>query len=66
MRRIGRGRLLSGYLQFLQENYSVADQDGLATLLIPGARFWERRYDDPVRPTRGYRYTLEARGSTPF
>ena len=66
VRRIGRGRLLSGYLQFLQENYSVAGQDGLATLLIPGARFWERRYDDPVRPTRGYRYTLEARGSTPF
>ena len=66
VRRIGRGRLLSGYLQFLQEDFSVAGQDGLATLLIPGARFWERRYDDPVRPTRGYRYSLEARGSTPF
>jgi translocation and assembly module TamA len=66
VRRIGRGRLLSGYLQLLQEDFSVAGQDGLATLLIPGARFWERRYDDPVRPTRGYRYSLEARGSTPF
>jgi translocation and assembly module TamA len=66
VRRIGRGRLLSGYLQFLQEDFSVAGQDGLATLLIPGARFWERRYDDPIRPTRGYRYSLEARGSTPF
>ena len=64
--RIGRGRLLSGYLQFLQEDYSVALQDGIATLLIPGARFWQRRYDDPVRPTRGYRYSLEARGSAPF
>jgi translocation and assembly module TamA len=66
MLRIGRGRLLSGYLQFLQEDFSVAGQDGLASLLIPGARFWERRYDDPVRPTRGYRYSLEARGSTPL
>ncbi len=66
VRRIGRGRLLSGYLQFLKEDYSVAGQDGLATLLIPGARFWERRYDDPIRPTRGYRYSLEARGSTPL
>jgi translocation and assembly module TamA len=64
--RIGRGRLLSGYLQFLQEDYSVAQQDGIATLLIPGARFWQRRYDDPVRPTQGYRYSLEARGSAPF
>lgn len=63
--RIGRGRLLSGYLQYLQEDFSVAGQDGLATLLIPGARFWQRRYDDPVRPTRGYRYTVEARGSVP-
>ncbi|RPH87071.1 MAG: hypothetical protein EHM75_06490 [Desulfobacteraceae bacterium] len=66
VRRIGRGRLLSGYLQFLQEDYSIAGQDGLATLLIPGARFWERRYDDLVHPTRGYRYSLEARGSAPF
>jgi translocation and assembly module TamA len=66
VRRIGRGRLLSGYLQYLQEDFSVAGQDGIATLLIPGARFWQRRYDDPVRPTRGYRYTVEARGSAPF
>lgn len=64
--RIGRGRLLSGYLQFLREDFSVAQQDGIATLLIPGARFWQRRYDDPVRPTQGYRYSLEARGSAPF
>jgi translocation and assembly module TamA len=66
VRRIGRGRLLSGYLQYLQEDFSVAGQDGIATLLIPGARFWQRRYDDPVRPTRGYRYTVEVRGSAPF
>ena len=64
--RIGRGRLLSGTLQFLQEDFSVAQQDGIATLLIPGVRFWQRRYDDPVRPTQGYRYSLEARGSAPF
>ncbi|MBI5584971.1 MAG: outer membrane protein assembly factor [Deltaproteobacteria bacterium] len=66
VRRVGRGRLLSGYLQFLQEDFTVAGQDGIATLLIPGARFWQRRYDDPVRPTRGYRYNIEARGGAPL
>jgi translocation and assembly module TamA len=60
----GRGRQGSGYLRFLQEDFSIAGQDGLANLLIPGMRFWQRRYDDPLRPIRGYRYYLEARGST--
>jgi translocation and assembly module TamA len=62
----GRGRLGSGYLRFLQEDFSIAGQEGLANLLIPGVRFWQRRYDDPVHPIRGYRYYLEARGSTGF
>lgn len=65
MGRIGRARFGSAYLQWLKEDYTVADQEGMATLLIPGVRFWERRYDDPIRPTRGYRFSIEARGSTP-
>jgi translocation and assembly module TamA len=65
VQRIGRGRLGSATLQLLREDYTIGDQKGIATLLIPGARFWQRRYDDPVRPTRGYRFSIETRGSTP-
>jgi translocation and assembly module TamA len=66
VQRIGRGRLGSATLQLLQEDYTIGDQKGIATLLIPGARFWQRRYDDPVHPTRGYRFSIETRGSAPF
>lgn len=61
----GRGRLGAGTLRLLQEDYSIVSQQGLSTMVIPGARFGQRRYDNPVRPTRGYRYTLETRGSVP-
>jgi translocation and assembly module TamA len=62
----GRGRLVAGYLQLFQEDYSIVSQQGLSTMLMPGARFWHRHYDNLVRPTKGYRYSLETRGSAPF
>jgi translocation and assembly module TamA len=31
---------------------------------MPGIRFSERRYDSLIRPTRGFYYKLEARGTT--
>jgi translocation and assembly module TamA len=62
----GQGRLGSGYLRLVGEDFSVGSQEGFSTLLIPGVRFWERHYDNPVHPTRGYRYSLETRGSAPF
>ncbi len=61
----GRDRLGSGYLRLVGEDFSIGGQEGLSTLIIPGVRFWERRYDDPVNPTRGYRYSFETRGSAP-
>jgi translocation and assembly module TamA len=59
-------RLGAGYLWLLGEDFSIGGQEGFSTLLIPGVRFWERHYDNPVHPVRGYRYSLETRGSTTF
>jgi translocation and assembly module TamA len=64
--RFGRGRLGAGYLQLLREDYSIAGQEDMATMLMPGVRFDQRRFNDPVLPSRGYHYSIEARGSAPF
>ena len=65
-RSLGAGIVGSAYLQFLYETFSEPDRDGKSTLLIPGLRFSQRRVDDIVRPRKGFRYSLETRGSTDF
>ena len=63
-RGFGKDRLGSIYL-LLQKEDSTAGNDTTNTfLLMPGIRFSERRYDSLIRPTHGYSYKLEARGTT--
>ncbi|HEX9077984.1 MAG TPA: autotransporter assembly complex family protein [Desulfuromonadaceae bacterium] len=57
------GMLGTAYVQFLLEDYTVGVQNSSALLILPGLRFSARRFDDPVRPTSGYRYSLEVRGT---
>ena len=56
------GRTGSVYLRLLQENYIVGEQDDRSRMIIPGIRFRHSRYADPIRPKKGYRYSLEVRG----
>lgn len=65
-RSFGPGMLGTAYIQFLQEDFTIGAQNSSSRLILPGLRFSVRRYDDLVRPTRGYRYTLEARGTHQF
>jgi len=65
-RSLGRGRLGSGYFQVRREDFEVGFQKGRSRLVMPGLRFNERRYDDLVRPRKGYRYALELRGTDQF
>lgn len=65
-RGFGGGRVGTVYLQLLQEWFTVAGQNSSSRLVLPGLRFTERYYDDPVRPTEGHRYTLEVRGTHQF
>ena len=60
---LGHERVGSGYLQVQGEKYSVGQEDSRTFLLMPGLRFSDRRYDDLVRPRKGYLVTLELRGT---
>jgi translocation and assembly module TamA len=61
-RGFGGGRVGSVYLRLLQENFIVGDQDDRSRMILPGVRFRQSSYADPIRPKQGFRYSLEARG----
>ena len=57
------GRVGSLYLRLLQESFIIGNQDNLSRMILPGIRFRHNGYADPVRPKKGFRYSLEARGA---
>ena len=65
VRTLGQGRVLTFYLRLLQERYRVGDQSSRSRMILPGVRFSERSWDDPVRPRQGFSYSLEVRGGDP-
>lgn len=62
LRDFGRGRKGSLYVQLFQETYSVGQEKNTARMVIPGVRFFRRRYRELVRPRKGHQYALEVRG----
>ena len=46
-----------------KENSEAGDQTTNAFLLMPGMRLTGRTYDNMTRPTKGYRYLMEMRGT---
>ena len=62
-RSFGAGKLGTVYLKAQYEDYSVANQQATARLLLPGLRFSEEQYDNPSRPGRGFSYSVELRGT---
>ena len=65
-RSFGTGKLGTAYVKAQYEEYIVGLQDSSARLLLPGIRFIDDRYDNPVRPRRGFRYALDLRGTHQF
>jgi translocation and assembly module TamA len=59
----GDQRLGTAFLRLQHEDYTIGIEDYTSRLLLPGLRFSQRSYDDLIRPTQGYHYTLEARGT---
>ncbi|KAB0663786.1 outer membrane protein assembly factor [Oryzomonas japonica] len=62
-RSFGTGKLGTAYIKAQYEDYTVGAQKSFARLLLPGLRFSDDRYDNPVRPRRGFRYTLDLHGT---
>ena len=60
----GRDRLGSIYLQLQKEDSTAAGDTTNTFILIPGVRFSQKGYENLIRPTRGFHYKLEARGTT--
>lgn len=62
-RSFGKGRSGSVYLRILYEDSTIASQTDRAFLVLPGIRFSANRYDNLIRPTSGYLYSAEVRGT---
>jgi len=62
-RSLGKGKLGAAYITAQYEDYTVGDQSAITRFLLPGLRFSHDRFDDPVRPRRGFHYGLNLRGT---
>jgi translocation and assembly module TamA len=59
----GGGRIGTAYVRLQYEQFTVGLQDTSARLVMPGLRFSARKFDNIIRPTSGYNYSLELRGT---
>jgi translocation and assembly module TamA len=62
----GKGELGTAYVKLQQESFTIAGENSDSRLVLPGYRFTKENFDNVVRPTRGYRYSLDLRGAHPF
>ncbi len=64
---LGRGKVGSMFVRYLYEDGDVANEgSNVAKLVIPGVRYFQRAYDDPLNPNSGYQFRVEVRGSYDF
>jgi translocation and assembly module TamA len=62
----GKGELGTAYVKLQREIFTVGGDSSTSTLVLPGYRFSKENYDDLVRPSRAYRYSLDLRGTHPL
>ncbi len=64
---LARGKIGSLFLRYLYEDGDVGNEgNNIAQLVIPGVRYYQRAYDDPLNPNSGYQFRVELRGSYDF
>jgi len=62
-RSFGKGKLGTVYVRTQYEDYTVGAENSTARLVLPGVRFSNDSFDNPLRPRRGFHYALEVRGT---
>ena len=62
----GRGQLGTAYVRLQQEDFTIGAQKSSTRLVLPGVRFTSDQVAGKIRPTKGYRYGLEVRGTHQF
>ncbi|MHB8909378.1 MAG: autotransporter assembly complex protein TamA [Syntrophales bacterium] len=60
----GKEELGTAYIRLQREEYTVGSQDSSSRVVLPGLRLSGDHYDNPMRPTRGFRYTFDLRGTS--
>jgi translocation and assembly module TamA len=61
---LAQGKVGSLFLRYLYEDSDVGNEgNNIAKLVIPGVRYYQRYYDDPLNPRSGYQFRVELRGS---
>ncbi len=62
-RSFGKREMGTAYVRLQREEYTVGAQDSSARLVLPGVRLSGDHYDNPIRPSRGFRYAFDLRGT---
>ncbi|MEJ2697428.1 MAG: autotransporter assembly complex protein TamA [Candidatus Sulfobium sp.] len=62
-RSLGGGRIGSAYVKIQKEDSTIGDQRVRARLIMPGVRLSARKYDSLIRPTKGYRYSMDIKAT---
>lgn len=62
----GKEKLGSIYLRLQQEDSKAGNEKTKTFLCMPGIQLSHYQYDNVIRPTKGFRYDLELRGTDQF
>jgi len=65
-RSFRKGRLGTVYAKVQHEESTIAPENVSSFFLMPGLRFSQLIYDDLVRPTKGFRYAVEVKGTSKY
>lgn len=59
----GKARQGTAYVKLQHEEFTIGLQDSSSRYVLPGIRFSDNRYDNVVRPEKGFRYAFDLRGT---
>lgn len=62
-RTISRGMLGTAFVRVQYEDSTAGTETTRAFMVLPGGRFAHQRYDNLIRPSKGFRYDVEIRGT---